>query len=154
MLKATVEKLLEAFFDQNPQLFLIDLSITGDNLIKVVIDGDQGVTVEDCVNASRAVEHNLDREEEDFALEVTSAGATAPLVNLRQYAKNIGRELEITTTHGERFEGALAKADEENITIQWKAREPKPVGKGKVTVKKEAVIGLNDIKEAKVMIKF
>ena len=154
MLKATVEKLLENFFDQNPQLFLIDLTISGDNRIMVVIDGDQGVTVEDCVNASRAVEHNLDREEEDFSLEVSSAGATTQLVNPRQYTKNLGREIEIKTNEGEQFEGKLAEANDENITIQWKAREPKPVGKGKVTVKKEAVIDLNDIKEAKVMIKF
>lgn len=154
MLKPTVEKLLENFFDQNPQLFLIDMSISEDNKIMVVIDGDQGVTVEDCVNASRAVEHNLDREEEDFSLEVSSAGATAPLVNSRQYAKNIGRELAIKTNEGGQFEGKLAEANDENITIQWKVREPKPVGKGKVTVKKEAVIGLQDIKEAKVMIKF
>ncbi|MCF1189993.1 ribosome assembly cofactor RimP [Mangrovimonas sp. AS39] len=154
MLKPTVEKLLENFFDQNPQLFLIDMSISEDNKIMVVIDGDQGVTVEDCVNASRAVEHNLDREEEDFSFEVSSAGATAPLVNPRQYAKNIGRELAIKTNEDVQFEGKLAEANDENITIQWKVREPKPVGKGKVTVKKEAVIGLQDIKEAKVMIKF
>ena len=68
-----------------------------DNQIKVIIDGDNGVLVEDCMFVSRAIEHNLDREEEDFSLEVASAGAASPLTHTRQYIKNIGRTLEVKT---------------------------------------------------------
>jgi len=93
MLKEKVESLLAAYFEEHQQLFLIDLKITPDNKITVVIDGDQGVTLNDCIAVSRQVEHNLDREEIDFSLDVTSAGATAPIVNKRQYNKNIGRFL-------------------------------------------------------------
>jgi len=153
MLKNKVTDLLQAALDERTDLFLIDFSLSKDNHIKVVIDGDQGVTVEDCTFVSRAIEHNLDREEEDFSLEVMSAGATAPLVNKRQYKKNVKRTLEVKTTSNI-IEGTLTNASDDGITLEWKVREPKSVGKGKTTVKKEAKIAYQDIVEAKVMIKF
>ena len=153
MLKDTAKNLLDAALIERQDLFLIDFSVDTDNHIKVVIDGDNGVLVEDCMFVSRAIEHNIDREEQDFSLEVMSAGATTPLVNKRQYKKNLGRELTVKTT-SEKLEGMLEKATDTEITLVWKVREPKPVGKGKITVKKEAVIAYEDIVEAKVMIKF
>jgi ribosome maturation factor RimP len=129
------------------------MSISEDNQIKILIDGDSGVNVDDCVFVSRAIEHNLNREEVDFALEVASAGATSPIVNKRQYNKNIGRNLEIKTT-SDKIEGILKEISEEGVLLEWKVREPKLVGKGKVTVKKEAMIAYSDIVEAKVLIKF
>ncbi|MCF7559281.1 ribosome assembly cofactor RimP [Sabulilitoribacter multivorans] len=153
MLKNKVEELLETALTERPDLFLIDLTVSGDNSIKVIIDGDKGVLVEDCMFVSRAIEHNLDREEQDFSLEVMSAGATAPLVNKRQYKKNLKRTLAVKTASG-KTEGVLTKATDNDITLEWKVREPKPVGKGKITVKKEAKIAFDDIVEAKVMIKF
>ena len=122
-------------------------------MIKIVIDGDEGVMVDDCVFISRAIEHNLDRELEDFSLEVTSAGASSPLVNIRQYKKNLGRNLKVITNE-ETVEGKLTNTSPEAIVLEWKAREPKPIGKGKVTVQKQATIAYQDIKEAKVLIKF
>ena len=83
-----------------------------------------------------------------------SVGATTPLQQKRQYKKNIGRSLEVKTTAGAKLEGTLAEATDENVTLTWKAREPKPVGKGKVTVQKTEVIPYENIVEAKVMIKF
>ncbi|WP_053992930.1 ribosome assembly cofactor RimP [Mangrovimonas sp. TPBH4] len=154
MFKDTVKELLDKAFQEREDLFLIDFKIVGDNDIKVVIDGDNGVLVEDCMFVSRAVEHNLDREEQDFALEVTSAGATTPFVHNRQYKKNLGRVLEIKTKDDQKLEGTLADVDSEGIVLEWKAREAKPVGKGKVTVKKEAQLKFDDILEAKVIIKF
>ncbi|MDX1278007.1 ribosome assembly cofactor RimP [Oceanihabitans sediminis] len=153
MFKNTVQELLAQGLEEKPDLFLIDLSIAPDNAIKIIIDGDNGVTVEDCMFISRAIEHNLDREEQDFSLEVASAGATSPLTHKRQYIKNIGRSLEVKT-QTETIEGALTEATEDEITLQWKSREPKPIGKGKVTVQKQANIAYENIVEAKVMIKF
>ena len=154
MLKEQVLQLLEQALEKNKSLFLIDFSITGDNQIRVIIDGDNGVTVNDCIAVSREIEHNLDREEIDFSLDVASAGVSEPLVEIRQYNKNVGRNLKVTTSEREVIEGKLAAADKDAITLQWKAREPKPIGKGKVTVSKEAVLPYKDIVEAKVMIKF
>ncbi|ULC59443.1 ribosome assembly cofactor RimP [Flaviramulus sp. BrNp1-15] len=153
MFKTKVTNLLETALKERPDLFLIDFSLGNDNQIRVIIDGDKGVLVEDCMFVSRAIEHNLDREEEDFSLEVMSAGATAPLVHKRQYKKNLKRTLKVKTASSE-IEGVLTEATDKEITLEWKVREPKPVGKGKITVKKEAKIAYEDIVEAKVMIKF
>ena len=148
-----VTELLQKALEENPSLFLISLTVTNQNQITVVIDGDKGVSVEDCMTISRAIEHNLDREEEDFSLEVLSAGVSEPLSSIRQYKKNVGRDLKVRTSE-ENIEATLADANEETITLKWKVREPKPVGKGKHTIHKEAVIEYKDIVEAKVMIKF
>jgi len=153
MLKEEVKRLLEEALEENPSLFLIQFEIKGDNQILVVIDGDKGVSVNDCIAVSRKIEHNLDREEQDFSLEVTSAGAASPLEIPRQYMKNLGRKISVRTENQE-FEATLDSATEEEIVLRWKAREPKPIGKGKVTVKKEAVLKYADIVEAKVMITF
>ena len=153
MLKDKVETLLNQALEAHPSLFLIDFTMGGDNSIRVILDGDRGVSLQDCMDISRAIEHNLDREEEDFALEVTSAGAASPLQYPRQYKKNIGRTLKVRTAAQE-WEGALVQSSEDSITLEWKAREAKAEGKGKVTVKKSQQIDYSDIKEAKVVLKF
>jgi len=149
-----VTELLHKALEDNPSLFLLDLEITDANQIRITIDGDNGVTVEDCIAVSRAIEHNLDREELDFSLDVMSAGASEPLTLPRQYKKNLGRKLKVKTQDGNTVEGELTHVSDESVTLEWKAREPKPVGKGKVTVEKEAVIPFKEIVEAKVMITF
>lgn len=154
MLKEKVTALLQEAFEEYENLFLIDLKIKGNNEIVVVIDGDQGVTVQDCINVSRKVEHNLDREEEDFSLEVMSAGVTEPLINTRQYKKNEGRDLEVVLQDGLKITGNLIQVHDEGIVLFWKERVPKEVGKGKMTVEKEEVIAFEAIKQAKVKIKF
>ena len=151
--KDKVSELLQHALTQREDLFLIDFTVGSDNLIKVVLDGDNGINLKDCMDVSRAIEHNLDREEEDFSLEVASAGATAPIVMPRQYRKNIGRKLEVRTQH-ESIEGQLTAATETSITLEWKAREPKPVGKGKITVQKKQEIAISEIAQAKVILKF
>ena len=153
MLKEKVQQLIEEALEENPSLFLIEFEIKGDNQILVVIDGDKGVSVNDCIEVSRKIEHNLDRDEQDFSLEVTSAGAASALVMPRQFKKNIGRKLSVKTEE-QKFEANLEEVNEEEITLRWKAREPKPVGKGKITVNKETVLKYADIVEAKVMITF
>ncbi|MGB1268189.1 MAG: ribosome assembly cofactor RimP [Flavobacteriaceae bacterium] len=154
MFKEKVTELLHAGLDEKQDLFLIDFSVDTDHKINVVLDGDNGVTVQDCIFISRAIEHNLDRDEYEFSLDVTSCGATSPLKIKRQYTKNIGRELEVKLNSSKILEGELTKVDENEITLEWDTREPKPVGKGKVTVHKVEKIAFNDIVEAKVMIKF
>ncbi|MBZ9729579.1 ribosome assembly cofactor RimP [Salegentibacter sp. JZCK2] len=153
MLQDKVENLLKEAFQENNSLFLIDLNITNDNKISVVIDGDSGVSVNDCIAVSRKIEHNLDREEEDFSLEVSSAGVSEPLRLERQYRKNLGRKLQVTTNN-EKIEATLTEVDQDGIKLNWKAREPKPVGKGKHTVEKEAVLPYSEITDAKVIITF
>ncbi|RIA10857.1 ribosome maturation factor RimP [Flavobacteriaceae bacterium MAR_2010_72] len=154
MFKNKVKELLENGLAERPDLFLIDLKISESNAITIVIDGDNGVLVEDCMFISRAIEHNIDREEEDFSIEVTSAGATTPFKNPRQYKKNVGRILNVKTQDGQQLEAMLTKTNAEGIVLEWKTREPKPVGKGKVTVKKQIELAYDAILEAQVIIKF
>lgn len=152
-LKDKVRSLLEEALQENPSLFLIESKIHPDNSIEIIIDGDEGVKVEDCITISRAIEHNLDREEEDFSLQVMSAGVSEGLTHVRQYKKNVGRKLKVKTKE-EVFEGDLVSVTEKEITLNWNSREPKPVGKGKVTVTKEVSVTYDNIVEAKVIITF
>ena len=97
--------------------FLVNIKITPDNRIFVDIDGDSGVTIDDCIALSRAVEGRLDREDEDFELNVGSAGVDQPLKLTRQYIKNVGRDVEVVLTDGSRLEGTMTAADAEGITV-------------------------------------
>ena len=153
MLQERVENLLEEAFQEYNSLFLISLNISDQNHIIIVIDGDQGVSVNDCIAVSRKIENNLDREEEDYSLEVASSGVSEPLKLPRQYQKNIGRKLEVNTKT-DKFVGNLTDVNEDGIVLSWKAKEPKPIGKGKVTVDKEAKIAFQEIEKAKVVITF
>ncbi|MGR7812487.1 ribosome assembly cofactor RimP [Lacinutrix undariae] len=154
MFRDTVKELLENALNERDDLFLIDFKIEEDNTISITIDGDDGVLVEDCIFISRSIDNELDREEQDFSLEVASCGATTPLTHKRQYVKNIGRTLEVKTKDHEKIEAILTDSNEDGIVLEWKTREPKTVGKGKVTVKKQAEIPFGDILEAQVIIKF
>ncbi len=151
--KEKVLELLNNGLAEKPSLFLIDLSIDAANKITVILDGDNGVNLQDCIDISRAIEHNLDREELDFSLDVASAGVSLPLKMVRQYKKNIGRTVKVKTEK-EIFEAELANADEDKITLTWTAREPKKLGKGKETVVKTQEIKYLEIKEAIVTVKF
>ena len=151
--RSKVESLLEAALEEDQSLFLIDLKIGSNNSIHITLDGDQGVTLKDCMNVSRAIEHNLDREEYDFSLEVASAGVGSPLLNSRQYIKNIGRKLRVESMEVSTLEGTLTAADNQAFTLEWKQREAKPVGKGKVTVTKQKTLSYDQISIAKVLVK-
>ena len=112
--------ILAEVLDQRSSLFLISMDISPENAIKIVLDGDQGVNLRDCIEVSRAIENQLDREKTDFSLEVTSAGATSPLSNPRQYVKNIGRKLSVSTPES-KYEGNLTAADSDSITLSGRA---------------------------------
>jgi ribosome maturation factor RimP len=151
--KEKVFQLLQTGLDEKPDLFLIDLSVNEANKILVTLDGDQGIQLQDCIDISRAIEHNLDREEQDFALEVASVGVGSPLKLVRQYVNNIGRTL-IVKLATSTIEAELIAATESHITLAWEAREPKKIGKGKETVQKEQQIPYSEIKEAIVTVTF
>lgn len=151
--KQQVESLIEKTLAERPSLFLIDLTITNAMKIIVTLDGDNGVQLQDCIDVSRAIENNLDREENDFSLEVASAGLSSPLKLVRQYKKNIGRTLKVKTVI-DQIEALLIDANDEFITLSWTAREPKKIGKGKETIQKKLELPYSEIKEAIVTITF
>lgn len=149
-----IEELLNTFLAEREDLYLIDLKISAADAITVILDGDNGVSLQDCLDASRAIENNMDREEHDFSLQVMSAGLSESLVSQRQFRKNIGRDLEILLTDSKEIEGELAKVEEDKITLVLKYRVPKEVGKGKVDVVEEKEILYTEIKKALVAVKF
>lgn len=149
-----IEELLNEFLETRKDLFLIDLKFSAGDDITVILDGDNGVSLQDCLDASRAIEFNMDREEHDFSLQVMSAGLSEPLATPRQFAKNLGREIEVLLNDSEKIEGELAKVDDKKITLVLRYRKPKDIGKGKVDVEEEKEIPYSEIKKALVTIKF
>jgi ribosome maturation factor RimP len=153
MNQTAVKDIVDLALALNESLYLIELSISVNNKVQVVVDGDNGVSLSECIRISKVINDNFDREVEDFSLEVTTPDISHPLKVKRQYLKNLNRILKVKTAE-EEIEGTLVTADEDKIVLQWKAREPKPVGKGNVTVEKTVTLEYTEIKEAKVKILF
>ncbi|AQX12072.1 ribosome assembly cofactor RimP [Elizabethkingia meningoseptica] len=149
-----VQELVNQYLETREDLFLIELKISADSNITVIIDGDESVSLQDCLDVSRAVEFQLDREEHDFSLQVMSPGLSEPLKLPRQFAKNIGRELDVLLNDDTKIQGELKIVSEDSITLELKYRRPKLVGKGKEDVIEDRIIPLADIKKALVVIKF
>ena len=152
--KEKIRNLVDIAIQENSELFLIDLQFLADNKIYVEIDGDNGVSLNECIRVSRGVEHNLDREVEDFSLEVTTPDVAQPIKVNRQFIKNLNRTLTIRLKDNTKLEGVLKKVLPDSIELEWKTREPKAIGKGKVTVVKTTTVSYEDIAEAKVKIIF
>ncbi|MFT5752877.1 MAG: ribosome maturation factor RimP [Flavobacterium sp.] len=152
--KETVKVLLDEALSQKPSMFLIDLVVTEDNKISITLDDDNGVILQDCMVVSRAIEHELDKDELEYSIDVASAGVSTPLKFIRQYKKNISRNIKVTTNELDKIEAKLIAADDEKITLEWQSREPKKVGKGKETVNNKKEIAYAEIKEAIVLISF
>lgn len=152
--RAKVEQLVQEFLETRKDLYLVDLKISAGDDITVILDGDVGLNLQDCLDASRAIEFNLDREEHDFSLQVMSPGLSEPLKFPRQYKKNMGREIDVLLLDDEKIQGEITAVDEESVTLTLRYRRPKLVGKGKEDVVEERKIPFSEIRKALVIIKF
>lgn len=152
--RAKVEQLVHEFLETRKDLYLVDLKISAGDDITVILDGDEGLSLQDCLDASRAIEFNLDREEHDFSLQVMSPGLSEPLKLPRQFKKNMGREIEVLLNSDEKIQGEVVAVDDEKVTIVLRYRRPKLIGKGKEDVVENKEIPYTDIKKALVVIKF
>lgn len=103
--------------------FLVEVTVSRDNRIVVEIDNDEAVDIDECVAISQYIDEHMDREKEDFELEVGSAGLTSPLKVLRQYAKFEGEEVEVLLRDGHKLKGILGAADEEGFDLTWTTKE-------------------------------
>lgn len=136
-------------------LFIVGLYISPTNVINVEIDKYEGsVSVKDCMSVSRNVEHNLDREQEDFELHVSSAGLDKGLRVFPQYKKNIGREVKVKLHDGGKLEGTMTDATPEQITVQTTRKERIEGRKKKETIIEDHVLTMDQIKETKIVISF
>ncbi len=135
-------------------MFLVDIQVNTGNVIKIHIDSFEGITIDHCVAISRHVEHNLDREKDDFELQVSSPGLSEPFKVKEQYLKNIGRQLDIETENGRKLTGLLKEASLQYILLESSAREKIEGHKKKQLIIKEHQIEYSDIKSAKVVVSF
>jgi ribosome maturation factor RimP len=134
--------------------FLVHFSVDGSQIIKVVIDNLSGIRLEEIAQVSRAIERALNEQKIDFELTVTSPGVGEPLQVAQQFEQNVGRKLKVKTEGGQEFKGRLSAFENDELTLNWKVREPKPVGKGKRTVTKQEIINRNQITQARVQVEF
>ena len=145
------ESLIKGLIEEHLQgsdRFLVELLIKSGNRILVFIDSDTSVLIEHCVSLSRHIEQQLDRDEEDFELNVSSAGLDQPYRLVRQYVKNIGRDVAVLLADGSKISGKLVAADNEAFEVLEVTKVKKVVTENKHR------LAYNEIKETKEIIKF
>ncbi len=134
--------------------FVVELEIASGNQINLEVDGMNGFSIQDCIEFSRAIENNLDREEEDFELHVSSPGLDKPLRVIQQYQKNVGRDVKVVLKEGNVVKGELKKVDEVGIVVEYSYKERIEGKKKKQTIIKEEEIQFDNIKETTLIISF
>ncbi len=151
--KQILDNTIKDILQERPDLFIVDENVSNGLDINLTIDGDELISVKDCIAVSRKIEQAIDRDEYDFSIKVQSPGADEPLLLPRQYRKHIGRTLKVKTDE-DKFEGKLVSVETDFIQIAWKAREKKPKGKGKITVKHDIKIPFENIEKANIKLTF
>jgi ribosome maturation factor RimP len=147
-----IDEFVKQFIAKADSLFLIEVKSAPGNKITVLLDGDKGVTIENCTTVNKALYKFIEETQlfgdSNFSLEVSSFGVDKPLILLRQYKKNIGRNVEVVLIDGQKEEGKLLDANEEHIIIEQKT------GKGNKMTTKTTTILFNQIKHTTVLITF
>ncbi|MBR3497204.1 MAG: ribosome assembly cofactor RimP [Prevotella sp.] len=151
--KNIVKNLVDQWLE-GKDYFLVDIEISRDNKIVVEIDHADGVWIEDCVELSRFIEDHLDREAEDFELEVGSAGLGQPFKVAQQYVNFVGKEVEVLDADGKKYKGVLKGVDGRDftVTVQEKVKEE---GKKRPQLQdKDYQFSMDTVKYCKYLISF
>ena len=133
-------KRLVAEFTEGTDIFLVDVVVKPGNSVTVHVDRPEGISIDECVEISRFINGSLDRDVEDFSLEVSSPGLGGAFRVKQQYEKNIGRDIEVLYTDGIKVKGKLESVSDQGITLMLKGDNRE--------------IGFNEIKTAKAIISF
>jgi len=144
--KESIEQIMAKILEGTDK-FVVDILVQPSNKVFVYIDGDTNVTIADCQQVSRSIEEILDRDFEDYDLTVSSSGIDRPIRLLRQYRKNIGKELDVVTQTGQGIRGILLNVTENEIEIEHPVRK-------KEAKKENALLSYSEIKTAKIIVKF
>ena len=134
--------------------FIVDISVKTGNKIVILLDNDNGISINDCVAMSRHIEEGLDREVEDFELNVMSPGLIEPFKIVRQYQKNTGKQVDVVTKEGKKLSGKLLKATDLEIALETRSKEKVEGKKGKQLIINNIILSFNQIKETKIVISF
>lgn len=139
---------------QEKDAYIVDLKTSTSNKIILELDSFDGFTIDDCVEVSRLIENNLDRDKEDFELEVSSPGLSAPFKVWQQYKKNIGEEVETVLTDGSKLKGILTEVDKEGVNIEETKKVKVEGKKKKQTITEKHQLPFDTIKSTQIVIKF
>ena len=150
--KQQVISIAEKWLNTKEGYFLVDVDVTPDNRIVVEIDQAEGVWIDDCVDLSRFIEASLDRDVEDYELEVGSAGIGQPFKVLQQYINHIGQEVEVLPKSGAKLKGILVSADEKGFAVQVQQKQKVEGSKRPKTVEVEMPFGYDEVKYVKYVI--
>ena len=151
--KEIVRQIVEDFI-KGSEIFLVSVEVKSGNIIVVEIDSDDSVSIDDCIALNKFIESKLDRNIEDYELEVGSAGISQAFKILRQYRKYIGKEVEVLTKAGKKLQGILKDANEQNMALTIE-KQVKPEGaKRKMTVEEDLTFTYDEIKYTKYLIRF
>jgi len=151
--KKKVQEIVEEWLNDK-EYFLVDVEVTPDDRIVVEIDHADGVWIEDCVALSRFIEERLSRDEEDYELEVGSAGLGQPFKVEQQYINCIGKEVEVLTPESKKLKGTLIKVEGRNFTITTKEKQKVEGKKRPVMVDVEHTFSMDEVKYCKYVINF
>jgi ribosome maturation factor RimP len=153
--KRVLELIHDRISELDNGLFVVGLTISASNVIRVELDKHEGnVAVIDCMSISRNVEHNLDREDADFEISVSSAGLDQGLRVFAQYKKNVGRDVKVKLKGGAKIEGEMTAATPEEITIQTSRKERIKGKRKKETIIEDHVLKMESVEETKIVISF
>lgn len=151
--KQAIIDLIETHFEGSDK-FIVDVKVLTGNKIEIYIDAPKHILIADCVELSRFVESNLDREKEDFELQVSSPGATESFKVLEQYKKYVETKVTVKTKDGGKHEGIIKEANQDNFVLEETRREKKTLGKGNQTVIENITIEYKNVKETKSVLPF
>ena len=151
--KSIVKGLVEEWLEGR-DYFLVDVSVSADDRIVVEIDHAEGVWIEDCVELSRFIESRLSREEEDYELEVGSAGIGQPFKVLQQYYNHVGSDVEVLTKDGRKLTGVLKDADEEKFVVAVQKKVKVEGAKRPKLMEEDEIFRYDEIKYTKYLISF
>ena len=135
-------------------MFIVEVDVRPGNMVDVTMDADTGITIEACTEIHRHILKNIDREIEDYGLDVSSPDLSKPLKVRRQFVKNIGRSLNVKTLDNAKTEGLLTNVSDHGVALLTKSKEEVEGKKGKKWVERSIEIPFEQMKEAKVVISF
>ncbi len=151
--KKKVQEIVEEWLNDK-EYFLVDVDVTPDDRIVVEIDHADGVWIEDCVALSRFIEERLSRDEEDYELEVGSAGLGQPFKVEQQYINCIGKDVEVLSADGKKQKGTLKSVEGRNFTISTQEKQKVEGKKRPVMVDVEHTFSMDEVKYCKYLINF
>lgn len=151
--KEQIEQVITPKLEQDG-LFLVEIAVSPSDQIVVLVDSNEGVTIEKCIELSRLIESSLDRDKEDFELEVSSPGLGEPLKVFNQYSKNIGRDVEVVLKNGKKFVGKMVSLSTNGIDVECAEKVVVDGKKRKQLITQCNHYQFDEIKSTKIVVTF